>query len=394
MKKNNCFTSATPCSGCGACYAVCSVSAITYSINSNGFYEAHVNENACVSCGKCVQVCPKYIQDNQSLNPYTFPVFSFVHHNQESVVNSSSGAAAWALSELAFEKGYQIVGVEYDLASNTARTSLAKNLTEAQKFRGSKYIQANTQTYKDLLQLPGKFIVFGTPCQIAGLAKASEQIHRRDDFLLVDCFCHGVPSYLVWHKFLAHIAIREPKTVLFRSKTGGWHNYCMQIDGGNKSYTADARTNPFYQLFFSDLLLNDACYTCRAKSSAYADIRLGDFWGSSYDLTETGVSLVIPLSTKGSDWIEKLTSKGNLQRKDRLRSRVLKSQSAFSQTKCKKAQRKILLTALTHQTFEQVLAKYQAGLSTKKNIVNRIKAHLPLWTSKHVRFLIHSIRKI
>lgn len=392
MSKNNCFANLSPCSGCGACYAVCPAAAISYTLNANGFYEAQVVESKCISCGKCVAVCPKYVQDKNQLDKNTFPVYSFIHKDPQILAESSSGAAAWALTKMAFKQGYQVAGVAYDYKTNTANTVLAEELSQAQSFKGSKYIQANTQIYKDLLRQAGKFLVFGTPCQLAGLAQAAKQQNRRDDFLLVDCFCHGVPSYWVWQNFLKHIGIENPQKVSFRSKKGGWHNYYMYVEGEKTTYQADARTNPFYQLFFSDLLLNDACYTCRAKSAAYADIRLGDFWGGDYDLTEKGISLVLPLSARGKEWTEELASVGSLQDIGHLRHKIVKSQSAFTQTLCHNQRRTQLLAALAQKPFAQAFGVYQQGCSKKKLWGTKLKAHLPVSMAKYVRFVVHKIK--
>lgn len=390
--KNNCFSNLTPCSGCGACYAVCPVSAIAYNVNSTGFYEARVDENKCIECGKCVKVCPKYVQDQNQLDKNTFPVYSFVHKDPQVLAESSSGAAAWALTQIAVEKGYEVVGVSYNYTSNTAQASIAKTLSQAKKFKGSKYIQADTQIYKELLQKPGKFLIFGTPCQLAGLARAVEEKGRRSDFLLVDCFCHGVPSYQVWHKFLKQIDMTHPSVVEFRAKQGGWHNFCMRIKAGPKTYQADVRRNPFYQLFFSDLLLNEACYTCRVKSAAYADIRLGDFWGKDYDLTDEGVSLVLPLSAQGRMWLEQLATAGTLKDIGCWRHKIVKSQSAFAQTPCKKEYRRRLLSAFAQQSFDDAFALYWAGLSNKKKWAIKLKSMLPLALVKYVRFVTHKLK--
>ena len=392
MNKNNCFANTKPCSGCGACYAICPVGAIAYRLSNFGFYEAFLDREKCVSCGKCVQVCPKYVQHENQIDKNTFSVYSFVHQNAQALMESSSGAASSALAGLAQKEGYRIAGVEYNYADNMAQASLANTAQDVEKFKGSKYLQASTRIYKDLLQLPGKWLVFGTPCQLIGLALAAEQKSRRDDFLLVDCFCHGVPSYEVWHKFLDYIDIAHPQDVSFRSKKGGWHNFYMHIKGKEKIYQADVRTNPFYQLFFSDLLLNDACYTCRAKSSKFSDIRLGDFWGANYDLTEKGVSLVLPLSDRGRVWMEKLATMGTLKDIGNLRAKIVKSQSAFVQTKCNVSERGKLLTAFVDESFGQAFALYKTGLSGKKILAMKFKAVLPLWLSKYMRFLAHKAK--
>ena len=186
--------------------------------------------------------------------------------------------------------------------------------------------------------------------------------------------------------------MERPTAVEFRAKQGGWHNFCMRIQAGSKTYQADARTNPFYQLFFSDLLLNEACYTCRAKSAAYADIRLGDFWGADYDLTDNGVSLVVPLSAQGSVWLGQLAAAGTLKDMGYCRHKIVKSQSAFAQTFCKKEWRKKLLAAFAQQSFGEAFARYQAGLSNQKKWALRLKAILPLPLAKYVRFVTHKLK--
>ena len=392
MGKNNCFANNNPCSGCAACYSVCPVGAICLERNSDGFFEARVNAEKCISCGKCVQVCPKYFQQEKQLDKNAFSIYSFVYNETSVLKESSSGAAGWALTEQAVAQGYAVAGVVYDPATDTAKVQLAQTLQQAQAFKGSKYLQADTSVYKDLLKREGKFMVFGTPCQIAGLSKALDQAKRRDDFLLVDCFCHGVPSYLMWHAFLKHIGIEHPKRVDFRSKKGGWHNYYMEIISTEKTYRADVRKNPFYALFFSDLLLNKACYTCTAKSATFADIRLGDFWGADYDLTDKGVSLVVPLSARGQQWTESLKKKGTLKDIRTLRGKIVKSQSAFSSTVCKKALRAELLEMLKQKDFVQALILYRAGMSAKKKLVLKVKSLLPLWCAKYVRFVAHKLK--
>ena len=392
MSKNNCFVNTNPCSGCGACYAVCPVSAIKTEINKNGFYEATVNEDKCISCGKCVKVCTKYIGQENQIDRDNFPVYSFVYGNKETLKNSTSGAASWALIETAISQGYKIAGVEYDYSSDTAKTFIAQDLKQAQKSKGSKYLQADTRIYKDILKENGKFLVFGTPCQIAGFAKAVQVNNRREDFLLVDCFCHGVPSYLVWNNLLKYIGIEHPQDVAFRSKKGGWHSFYMEISGKDKVYKADARTNPFYKFFFSDLLLNDSCYTCKTKSACFADIRLGDFWGADCDLTEEGVSLVLPLSDLGKEYLKLLQCKGQLKDISNLRGKIIKSQSAFKDTPQKKERREKLFSVLKQQGLSAALSCYYNGQSFKTKAAAKLKALLPLFVAKYVRFITHKIK--
>ena len=46
------------CSGCHACFSVCSKSAITMNENSEGFLYPQINSNKCIKCGLCERTCP------------------------------------------------------------------------------------------------------------------------------------------------------------------------------------------------------------------------------------------------------------------------------------------------------------------------------------------------
>ena len=59
---------------------------------------------------------------------------------------------------------------------------------------------------------------------------AAQAAGRRNELVLVDFFCHGVPSYGLWKAFLE----QQPapvKQIHFRSKRRGWHSYTMEING-------------------------------------------------------------------------------------------------------------------------------------------------------------------
>ncbi|MDQ9828112.1 Coenzyme F420 hydrogenase/dehydrogenase, beta subunit C-terminal domain, partial [Acinetobacter baumannii] len=51
----------------------------------------------------------------------------------------------------------------------------------------------------------GKYAIFGTPCQIFGLDKYLKCRKRREQFVLIDIYCHGCPSMNVWSKYVKKI---------------------------------------------------------------------------------------------------------------------------------------------------------------------------------------------
>ena len=143
--------------------------------------------------------------------------------------------------------------------------------------------------------------------------------------MLMDFFCHGVPSMLMWKKYVtwAEGQVGKLTYVSWRNKFTGWHDsWAMSIDGeriGEKvnwhnSYktlikektSLNSRLSQgdmFYRLFLSDSCLGKACYEkCKFKyDHSSADIRIGDLWGKTYADNEDGVSVAIAFTEKGDE---------------------------------------------------------------------------------------------
>ncbi len=46
------------CCGCTACYAICQKHAITMKEDEEGFEYPHINEEFCIRCYMCLEICP------------------------------------------------------------------------------------------------------------------------------------------------------------------------------------------------------------------------------------------------------------------------------------------------------------------------------------------------
>ncbi len=301
------------CSGCGGCTAICPTDAITLKLNHAGFFEAAVEENRCVDCNLCTQICPRFSKnsgiDLNSLSPLALQSCS-----KKTVRRSASGGTAHELAAAALEQGRKAVGAVYDCKSDQVAHKVISQACELDQLSGSKYLQSNTEdAFRQVLATAAaeKYIVFGTPCQVNGLAAALEQKKLRQNVLLVEIFCHGVPSYRLWQAQLSQVRKKLGKdpftSVRFRDKRYGWHSYCLQFENENGAYEAKREQSLFWQVFFEDILLNDACYQCSARlSQTVADIRIGDYWGSHFQARTDGVSLVFAATEAGKQAIKAL----------------------------------------------------------------------------------------
>lgn len=185
------------------------------------------------------------------------------------------------------------------------------------KLRGSKYVQSNigdtfVEAETELKQ--GKMVYFsGTPCQIAGLKAFLEK--EDQNLITQDIICHGVPSPMVWSKYVEEKAQQMKSSVVganFRDKSKGWERFSLQMTYKNgKIHGADLTKDLYLRGFLSDLFLRPSCYACSFKSQdRLGDITLADCWGADrlhVNLpTQQGISLISLNSDKGKNLFEQM----------------------------------------------------------------------------------------
>ena len=310
--KNIAVPTKSQCSGCGACVSVCAASAIRLDINPYGYYQAYVDENKCLSCGLCQNVCARFLEEPVGVDIHKSRLFALQSSRPEIVKRCSSGGAAHEIARWALEHGYLLCGAVYDLETDTVRHTITDDIS---LLDGSKYLQSETTAFAEVLKNARggqHFAVFGVPCQIAGLAKAAELRGCRDRLLLIEIFCHGVPTYKLWEKecevVKKKLKCRQFDEVRFRYKKYGWHSYCLRFRKKEKTYYGSREGDFFYRAYFEDILLNGACLDCKARQeSSSADIRLGDYWGKRYQDRDDGVSVAFCNNEKAADILTQLS---------------------------------------------------------------------------------------
>ncbi len=306
-----------PCSGCGACVGLCPKNAIRLELNPSGFFAAAVDADKCVNCGLCLKACPR-IGDAKTINLFDIQPLALKSAEKGILLTSASGGAAHQLARLTLEQGAKAVGAVYDTDLDQVVHTVVSDLAELPVLAGSKYLQSDpTEAFSQVLRQRGRYTVFGTPCQITGLARAAEALGIRENLLLVEIFCHGVPSYRLWQEQLQIVRKKLGQgkfdTVRFRDKSQGWHNYRLTIRKDDREFRGSREHAIFWQGFFEDMLLNPACRQCKARLAASAaDLRLGDYWGAKFQADTEGVSLVFPVTERGSKAINALLENGSM----------------------------------------------------------------------------------
>lgn len=330
-----------PCSGCGICAAVCPVEAIRMHFDGEGFYMPEVDETVCVGCGRCSAVCQRReAPSSEALyQRSSVHVYSMQAQDNGLLAKVSSGGVAALLARDAVRCGMQVVGCAYDPESDRCRHAVAESGEELGAFYGSKYIPSETQdAFSQILRgMPhGQCVVFGTPCQISGLDRALRMRGVRERFLLVDLFCKGIPSRLLWSSYLKDLhqncGIGAVEAVNFRDKEKSWREFSLTVrDTAGHSHSGTVYNDLYLMFMVRNVAFRMSCYSCPFRHhETAADLRLGDFWGPRYYQDQKGVSLVVSFTQQGEQALarirpdcktEEICDKGDVlvsQRFDRL----------------------------------------------------------------------------
>ena len=302
------ITDKSQCCGCTACVSICTHDAITMQPDALGFLYPVVDKEKCVDCGLCEKVCAFNDHYDTSLNLPKPDAYAARHKDMKEVETSRSGAAFIAISDYVLDNGGVVYGAGYTDHFRVVHKR-ATTKEERDEFKGSKYVQSDMNTVfrqvkKDLKN--GLTVLFsGTPCQTAGLNSYIGK-KLRENLILVDIVCHGVPGPYVWRDYIAYLEKKQGDKICwvnFRDKQEfGWkaHKETFKfINGGGKMN--------FTYAFYKHILFRQSCGICPyTNTKRPSDITIADFWGwektdSEINKDDKGVSLILVNTKKGQE---------------------------------------------------------------------------------------------
>ncbi len=303
------------CCGCTACSSICVHDAIKMEPDALGFLYPKVDSAKCVECGLCINVCQFNDNYDRSLN-LTSPIAYAVRHKDiDEVMKSRSGAAFVAISDYVLNHGGAVYGVGYKDHFRVVHKR-ATTKEERDEFRGSKYVQSDLigvfRLVKEDLRGGMTVLFSGTPCQTSGLnAYVGKKL--RQNLILVDIVCHGVPAPFIWQDYIKYIERKNHNKILavnFRNKQKyGWtaHYETFLLDDkrevNSKNYTT---------LFYKSHILRHSCSNCHYTNlQRPSDLTLADFWGwqnacPDFNTDDKGVSLVLVSTEKGKELFDSI----------------------------------------------------------------------------------------
>lgn len=300
------------CYGCGVCVISCPKNIVEIKFNTKGFLEPTIiDQTKSIECGLCLNNCA-YNHDQRAAQNAPLCAYAAWSNNERIRFKSSSGGICFELCKFYINQGFKICGVKYEPEDNIASHVICSTIEELNQIFGSKYVQSNTIKGFEQFNNNDKFVVIGTPCQIDSVKRYIKKRKIEENFVLIDFFCHGVPSMKLWNKFSAsqRNKIGNFNSVTWRNKVDGWHkSYRLDIvaDSGEYHHTG-LKFDDFFNLYFSNAALSPACFDkCKYKQDqSSADIRIGDMWGADYSKNKEGVNSVICFTEKGNKAVQEI----------------------------------------------------------------------------------------
>lgn len=366
------------CTGCGACANICPKHIITMKHDEEGFAYPQIEIDQCINCDQCEKICPVVKHEKHSIEE----CYAAVNVNTDIRIVSSSGGIFSAFADMIIKNNGVVYGVKM---SNDCKHSChvrVSNEEGIRELRGSKYLQSEIgSTYKQCksdLENGLNVLFSGTPCQIAGLKNYLKKDY--DTLFTQDFICHGVPSPLVWEKY---VEMREKKAaspvkkIFFRHKNYGWKMFSVLFEFSNSTkYIKDLYHDEYMKGFLNNLYLRPSCYECQFKGmKRVADVSLADFWGIEDFLPEMnddkGTSLVMINTLKGKEYWKKIQDYLNVINVSSKTNEILQYNSAALESAKMNPDRDNFFDMLKNESIEKVFNKY-----CKISTMSRIKAKI------------------
>lgn len=292
------------CCACFACVNACPKKCISMLKDGTGSLYPHIDHSACISCGRCTNVCAAInsVQANE-------PKAVYAAYSKEKTVRkaSTSGGLATEIAKYIIGCGGVVYGAAMvDMEVKHIRVTSKEDIA---KIQGSKYVHSHMHDIYKQLQTDveqGTLVAFiGTPCQVAAVVCYLKSVPK--NLYLIDILCHGVSSL---DCFLQGIKLETKGDISSVSFRDG-NKYCLKgYDANGKCvFETPYRASYWMNSFVEGSIFRENCYSCKySGKKRCGDITLGDFWGlkNNYDVSQ-GVNFVAINTNAGEDLWNKIS---------------------------------------------------------------------------------------
>lgn len=342
------------CIGCGVCVQVCPNEALEVRWNDYGFLVVGANENSCNECGLCIKVCPfnptptegfeneddlaeiflkSAKHTNEKIGKYTG---IYAGYSKKYRSTSSSGGIATYVYEQLFKHGHidHVVAVSSsEQADMHYEYTVISNSGDLLRTSKTRYYPITLESVlKEIKSLNGKVAISGVGCFIKAirLAQAHDSELNEKISFLVGIICGGVKSkffteYLASKAGVESNLAKEPE---YRVKTPAStaNDYSFSCIDKNDGRERIIKMKAVGDMWGTGLFKANACDFCDDVTTELADISLGDAWLEPYRLDGNGHNVIVARSHLANHILNHGAQNGDLQLDEFQLERFLASQ--------------------------------------------------------------------
>lgn len=331
------------CTGCGTCVGMCPHGGVEMVLDSKrGVYLPQIQDEKCIRCGLCDEVCPGYEVDFEALANNLFPhtvqdlylgrySSSFLGYASDYQIrfNASSGGLVTQLVAYALEEGIVEAALLTIMNPNQPlqpKSIIARTRSDVMRASGSKYCPVPLNTSLNLLcREARKFAVVGLPCHMHGIRKAERVDKKLKSCIMlhIGLFCGGVCTFHATRFLLRSLGIPQREIASLRYRGKGWPgNMLIELVNGNN------RRIPYADYYRGEFTahLHPRCSLCSDSTAELADISVGDAWLSELGGDRVGSSVAIGRSRNGAELLKRAVSEGVVELREIDKNKILESQ--------------------------------------------------------------------
>jgi coenzyme F420-reducing hydrogenase beta subunit/polysaccharide pyruvyl transferase WcaK-like protein len=261
-----------------------------------GLIEPVLDLQRCVQCGLCVQVCPGWQLDIDSLRPTPESIdletnggelsaaFIGCSFNDGVRVSAASGGMVSEVLIYLLDQGLVDGAIVTRMNSQhplKAETFIARSREEILSAQKSKYCPvAVCSILKEVLASEERYAFVGLPCHVAGVRKVATSNQKLADSLpyILGLFCSRTPNAHATRHLLYNLSI-DPHDVQSIDYRGNGHPGKLRIRKKNGTETViDHLDYKYWGYTFFKFFKPIRCWLCPDHSAKLADMSFADNW--------------------------------------------------------------------------------------------------------------------
>lgn len=343
------------CIGCGLCSLSAGVEMITKGgrIVPSKMVDNDVVEESCPAKGYDFKTMGNNLFGNVK---YRYEIgyyrrIRLAHSNNADILKkASSGGVMTQIACFMLSKKIVdgVISSRFVYAGDTVRTKtyIASSLEDLFLGQGSKYCPTSTLTILSELDKEKKYLLIGTPCQIAAFRKYSIFHMEYKDIIpyTIANFCGGYRDFRELDYFVKEVA--HIHTVMSFRHRGGGQPGSMLIEG-NKGECFKYPYPDYAKL--SHVVKNGRCTLCMDATGELADFSCGDAWLKKKDNVNPW-SIIVARSSAAESILSRMQESGELV----FREDVAEEDLIYSQ--------KSNITSKKYRQYNRIKARNMLGL--------------------------------